>query len=284
MKQYLDALGQIMDGGHDKGDRTGTGTRSVFGMQMRFDCSGPNLPVVTTKKLFLRGVIHELLWIISGSTNIKYLVDNDVHIWDEWADKNGDLGPVYGKQWRKWEGQIDRVAINEQPDPGEPPILLGYKQIDQLKDVIERIKTNPDCRRLIVTAWNPPDIESATLPPCHCFFQFWVCDGRISLQIYQRSCDMFLGVPFNIFSYSLLLRMVAQVTGLLPGDFIWTGGDCHIYKNHFKQVELQLERTPMGGPAICLNPEVRNIDDFTFSDIDVVGYKSHPAIKAPVSV
>lgn len=298
MKQYLDLLQKIIDEGVDKGDRTGVGTRSIFGAQARFDLAD-GFPLLTTKKMFLKAIIHELIWFVRGDTNLKYLVDNGVRIWNEWpfqkyleandlatkypkytpeweeqmqiyvekvktdqqfAKKWGDLGPIYGKQWRDFGG------------------------IDQLKDVIERIKTSPNDRRMIVSAWNPPEIPKMALPPCHCFFQFYVADGKLSLQMYQRSCDTFLGVPFNIASYSLLLMMVAQVTGLKPGTFVHVYGDLHIYQNHFEQVKEQLSREPKKLPTMKINPNVKNIEDFKFEDFTLENYDPHPAIKAPIAV
>ena len=264
MKQYLDLLQEIMDHGTVKSDRTGVGTKSIFGHQMRFDLS-EGFPLLTTKKVHLRSIIHELLWFISGDTNIGYLHDNKVSIWDEWADANGDLGPVYGKQWRSWDT----------PDG---------RSIDQLSEVIETIKRNPDSRRMIVCAWNPSDVEKMALPPCHCFFQFYVADGRLSCQLYQRSADTFLGVPFNIASYALLTMMIAQVCGLKPGEFVHTTGDTHIYLNHFDQVREQLSRTPRPLPVMKLNPEVKDIFRFRYEDFTLEGYDPWPAIKAPVAV
>jgi len=261
MKQYLDVLQDILDNGVDKPNRTGIDTRSVFGRQMRFDLS-KGFPLVTTKKVFLKGIIHELIWLLSGNTNIKYLTDNGVKIWNEWADENGDLGPVYGAQWRNFNGQ----------------------GIDQIKDVIERLKKDPNDRRMIVTAWNPAQIAQMALPPCHCFFQFYVANGKLSCQLYQRSCDMFLGVPFNIASYSLLTMMVAQVTGLQPGEFVHTLGDAHIYHNHFEQVKEQLSREPFSLPTMRINPNVKNIDDFKFEDFELIGYKSHGKLIGAVAV
>lgn len=260
MHQYLNLLDTVMKTGVDKKDRTGTGTRSIFGHQMRFDLQ-KGFPLVTTKKVFFRGIVHELLWFISGSTNIKYLVDNDVHIWDGWADENGELGPVYGAQWRGTNGGVD-----------------------QLSSVIETIRANPDSRRMIVSSWNVNQIDDMKLPPCHCLFQFYVSNNTLSCHLYQRSCDLFLGVPFNIASYALLTEMVAGVTGLMPGEFIWTGGDCHIYNNHFDQVELQLSRTPMLLPEIKVNPAMDNINDFEFRDIILCDYNSYPVISAPISI
>ncbi|MBS7246262.1 MAG: thymidylate synthase [Bacteroidales bacterium] len=264
MKQYLDLLQEIMDHGTVKSDRTGVGTKSIFGHQMRFDLS-EGFPLLTTKKVHLRSIIHELLWFISGDTNIGYLHDNKVSIWDEWADANGDLGPVYGKQWRSWDT----------PDG---------RSIDQLSEVIETIKRNPDSRRMIVCAWNPSDVDKMALPPCHCFFQFYVADGRLSCQLYQRSADTFLGVPFNIASYALLTMMIAQVCGLKPGEFVHTTGDTHIYLNHFDQVREQLSRTPRPLPVMKLNPEVKDIFRFRYEDFTLEGYDPWPAIKAPVAV
>lgn len=262
MKQYLDLLRDIMQNGQDADNRTGVYARKVFGRQMRFDLSR-GFPLVTTKKVFLKGIIHELIWLLSGNTNIKYLTDNNVHIWDEWADKDGNLGPVYGYQWRNFNGE----------------------GIDQIKDVIERIKKNPQDRRLIVSAWNPAQIDKMALPPCHCFFQFDVTpDGRLNCQLYQRSCDMFLGVPFNIASYSLLTMMIAQVTGLKAGEFVHTLGNAHIYSNHFEQVKQQLAREPYPLPQMKINPEVKDIFDFKYEDFELVGYQCHPSIKGDVAV
>lgn len=264
MKQYLDLLQEIMDKGVVRSDRTGTGTKSIFGHQMRFNLQ-EGFPLLTTKKVHLRSIIHELLWFISGDTNIAYLHDNKVTIWDEWADENGDLGPVYGKQWRSWQTPDGRV-------------------IDQLSEVIETIKKNPDSRRMIVCAWNPSDVDKMALPPCHCFFQFYVAGGKLSCQLYQRSADTFLGVPFNIASYALLTMMIAQVCGLEPGEFIHTTGDTHIYLNHFDQVREQLSREPRPLPTMKLNPDVKSIFDFKYEDFELVGYDPWPAIKAPVAV
>ena len=262
MKQYLDVLKDIMENGQDANNRTGIYARKVFGRQMRFDLS-EGFPLVTTKKTYLRAIIHELIWLLSGNTNIKYLHDNNVTIWDEWANENGDLGPVYGHQWRNFNSQ----------------------GIDQIKDVIERIKKNPQDRRLIVTAWNPAQIEEMALPPCHCFFQFDVTpDGKLNCMLYQRSCDMFLGVPFNIASYSLLTMMIAQVCGLKAGEFVHTLGNAHIYSNHFDQVNLQLSREPYPLPKMKINPEVKNIDDFKFEDFELIDYQCHPTIKGDVAV
>lgn len=265
MKQYLDLLRHILDTGVDKGDRTGTGTRSVFGYQMRFDLS-EGFPLVTTKKLHLKSIIHELLWFIKGDTNVRYLQENGVRIWNEWANpETGDLGHIYGYQWRSW-----------------PTYDGGF--IDQLSQAVEQIRTNPDSRRIIVSAWNVADLDNMNLPPCHAFFQFYVANGRLSLQLYQRSADTFLGVPFNIASYALLLLMVAQVTGLEPGEFIHTLGDAHIYNNHFEQVKTQLEREPRRLPKMVLNPEVKRLEDFRYEDFTLMDYDPHPHIKGTVSV
>ena len=264
MRQYLDLMDRILKEGAVKTDRTGTGTRSVFGHQMRFDLS-ESFPLLTTKKLHLRSILHELLWFLTGDTNVEYLRQNKVSIWDEWADEKGNLGPVYGHQWRKWESADGRI-------------------IDQITQVVEQIKTNPDSRRLIVSAWNVGDIEKMALPPCHLLFQFYVAEGKLSCQLYQRSADVFLGVPFNIASYSLLTRMMAQVCGLKPGEFVHTLGDAHLYSNHMEQAELQLSREPKPLPRLLINPEVKGIFDFKYEDFEVVDYEPHPHIKAPVAV
>jgi thymidylate synthase len=264
MKQYHDLLRHVLEHGSDRSDRTGTGTRGVFGYQMRFDLD-EGFPLVTTKKLHTRSIIHELLWFLKGDTNIAYLHENGVTIWDEWADENGDLGPVYGAQWRSW-----------------PDGKGGH--IDQIRSLVEAIKTNPYSRRLIVSAWNPALVDEMALPPCHCLFQFYVADGRLSCQLYQRSADIFLGVPFNIASYALLTLMVAQVTGLKPGDFVHTLGDAHLYSNHFEQARLQLGRTPRALPVMRLNPEVRDLFAFRYEDFELVGYEADASIKAPVAV
>jgi len=264
MTQYHDLLQHILTHGTRKEDRTGTGTFSVFGYQMRFDLS-KGFPLVTTKKVHLKSVIHELLWFIKGDTNIAYLKENGVSIWDEWADENGNLGPVYGYQWRSW------------------PTSTG-EHIDQLAQVLHQLKHNPDSRRIMVSAWNVEHIPSMKLPPCHAFFQFYVADGKLSCQLYQRSADVFLGVPFNIASYALLTAMVAQVSGLQVGEFIWTGGDTHIYTNHLEQVQTQLSREQRPLPTLWLNPEVMDLFAFTYDDIKVLNYDPHPAIKAPVAV
>ena len=264
MKQYLDLMRHVRENGVFKDDRTGTGTYSVFGYQMRFDLS-EGFPLVTTKKTFLKGIIHELLWFLSGSTNIKYLVDHDVHIWDEWADEHGELGPVYGSQWRSWPG----------PDG---------KTIDQISRVVEDLKTNPDSRRHIVSAWNVAEVDEMALPPCHSLFQFYVADGRLSCQLYQRSADIFLGVPFNIASYALLNMMIAQVVDLEVGDFVHTLGDAHLYSNHIEQADKQLLREPRSLPIIRINSEVKDILGFKISDFELLEYDPHPGIKAPIAV
>lgn len=264
MEVYQQLLKQIIDHGVAKSDRTGTGTLSVFGYQMRFDLR-ESFPMVTTKKLHFKSIIHELLWFLSGSTNVRYLQENGVKIWDEWADENGDLGPVYGSQWRSWRG-------------------ADGETIDQISDVIEQIKSNPESRRLIVSAWNPAEISKMKLPPCHAFFQFNVSQGELSCQLYQRSADVFLGVPFNIASYAALTMMVAQVTGLKPGDFVHTLGDAHLYSNHLDQAQLQLSRAPYPLPKLKLNSQVDSIFDFRFEDFELVDYQSHPHIKAQVAV
>ncbi|RNB80413.1 thymidylate synthase [Brevibacillus nitrificans] len=264
MKQYLDLCQRILDEGVTKEDRTGTGTISVFGHQMRFDLS-EGFPLVTTKKLHTKSIFHELIWFLSGDTNIRYLQENGVRIWNEWADENGDLGPVYGKQWRSFAG-------------------ADGKTVDQIQWVIDEIKRNPDSRRLIVSAWNPAEVDKMALPPCHLLFQFYVANGKLSCQLYQRSGDTFLGVPFNIASYALLTHMIAHVTGLEPGDFVHTLGDAHLYLNHVEQVKLQLTREPKPLPKLKLNPDVTSIFDFKYEDIEVIGYESHPHIKGEVAV
>lgn len=274
MRQYLDLVQHVLDNGSQKGDRTGTGTKSIFGYQMRFDLS-EGFPLVTTKKVHLKSIVHELLWFLKGDTNIAYLKENGVKIWDEWADENGDLGPIYGHQWRNWNNE----------------------EIDQITELIDTLKNNPNSRRMLVSAWNPsvlPDTSKsfaenvanhkAALPPCHAFFQFYVTDGKLSCQLYQRSADVFLGVPFNIASYALFTMMIAQVCDLAPGDFIHTFGDVHIYNNHIEQVQLQLTREPHSLPKMILNPEVKNIFDFKFEDFTLTDYDPHPAIKGAVSI
>jgi thymidylate synthase len=264
MKQYLELLRHVLDHGADKGDRTGTGTLSVFGWQMRFDLAD-GFPLVTTKKLHLKSIVHELLWFLRGETNIAYLKEHGVSIWDEWADANGELGPVYGRQWRAWNAGDGRT-------------------IDQISGVIDEIRRNPDSRRLIVSAWNVGDLPKMALQPCHALFQFHVANGRLSCQMYQRSADVFLGVPFNIASYALLTHLVAQVCDLKPGDFILSLGDAHLYKNHLEQAREQLTRTPLPLPRLVLNPDVRSIFDFRFEDVTIEGYKAHPSIKAPIAI
>ena len=264
MRQYLELMRHVAERGHRKDDRTGTGTLSVFGWQMRFDLA-EGFPLLTTKKLHTRSIIHELLWFLRGDTNIRYLKDNGVSIWDEWADENGELGPVYGKQWRRWEA----------PDG---------RSIDQISQLIEALKKNPDSRRHIVSAWNPSEVDRMALPPCHALFQFYVAGGKLSCQLYQRSADIFLGVPFNIASYALFTLMVAQVCGYEPGDFVWTGGDCHLYLNHLEQTKLQLSREPRALPTLRINPAVKDIFAFTIEDFTLEGYDPHPHISAPVAV
>ncbi|HWL31694.1 MAG TPA: thymidylate synthase [Xanthobacteraceae bacterium] len=264
MRQYLELMKHVLDDGVEKRDRTGVGTVSVFGHQMRFDLAA-GFPMVTTKKLHLKSIVHELLWFLAGDTNIKYLNDNGVRIWDEWADERGDLGPVYGRQWRSWPASDGRT-------------------IDQIAHVVEMIRRNPDSRRLIVSAWNPADVDRMALPPCHCLFQFYVANGRLSCQLYQRSADVFLGVPFNIASYALLTMMMAQVTGLKPGAFIHTFGDAHLYLNHIEQARLQLSRAPRALPTMAINPAVRDIFAFRYEDFALEGYDPHPHIKAEVAV
>ncbi|NMF90492.1 thymidylate synthase [Aromatoleum petrolei] len=264
MKQYLDLMRHVLEHGHPKSDRTGTGTLSVFGWQMRFNLD-EGFPLLTTKKLHTRSIIHELLWFLQGDTNIRYLKENGVSIWDEWADAEGDLGPVYGKQWRRWETADGRT-------------------VDQIAQLIDGLRCNPDSRRHIVSAWNPGEVEGMALPPCHALFQFYVAGGRLSCQLYQRSADIFLGVPFNIASYALLLLMVAQVCDLEPGDFVWTGGDCHLYQNHIEQARLQLSRDTRPLPKMKTNPDVKDIFAFRFEDFTLEGYDPHPHIKAEVAV
>jgi len=264
MKQYLDLMRHVRENGTFKSDRTGTGTYSVFGYQMRFDLAD-GFPLVTTKKCHLKSIIHELLWFLQGDTNVRYLQENGVRIWDEWADENGELGPVYGYQWRNW------------PAP-------NGESVDQIAKLVEMIKSNPDSRRLIVSAWNPALVDQMALPPCHALFQFYVADGKLSCQLYQRSADIFLGVPFNIASYALLTLMMAQVCDLEPGEFIWSGGDCHLYANHLEQADLQLTREPLPLPTMKLNPQVKDLFGFRFEDFELVGYEAHPHIKAAVAV
>lgn len=264
MRQYLSLLSDLLENGTSKTDRTGTGTFSVFGRQLRFDLA-EGFPLVTTKKLHLRSIIHELLWFLKGDTNIKYLKDNGVSIWDEWADENGDLGPVYGSQWRSWPA----------PDG---------RRIDQITQVLNQIKSKPDSRRHIVSAWNPAEVDKMALPPCHALFQFYVADGKLSCQLYQRSADYFLGVPFNIASYALMTYMFAQQCDLEPGDFVWTGGDVHLYSNHVEQAKLQLSREPFALPQLVIKRKPESLFDYTFEDFEIVNYQSHPSIKAPIAV
>lgn len=264
MKAYLDLLRHVLEKGVDRNDRTGTGTRSVFGWQMRFDLAA-GFPLVTTKKLHTRSILHELLWFLRGETNVRSLQEAGVSIWDDWADEAGELGPVYGHQWRSWPT----------PDGGK---------VDQIADLVKMIRENPDSRRLIVSAWNPSDVPQMALPPCHVLFQFYVAEGRLSCQLYQRSADLFLGVPFNIASYALLTRMLAQVTGLVPGEFIHTLGDAHLYQNHLEQTQLQITRSPRPLPRMILNPDVRSIFDFRYEDFELEGYDPHPHIAAPIAV
>jgi len=264
MQQYLDMMRHVRNNGARKEDRTGTGTLSVFGYQMRFDLA-KGFPLVTTKKLHIRSIVHELLWFLSGDSNIRYLKENGVSIWDEWADENGELGPVYGVQWRSW------------PTP-------SGDHVDQIADLMQRLQSDPDSRRLIVSAWNVAEIPRMALPPCHCLFQFYVADGKLSCQLYQRSCDIFLGVPFNIASYALLTHMVAQQAGLRPGEFIWTGGDCHLYLNHLQQADEQLGRSPLPLPTLALRRKPPSIFDYRFEDFEILNYESHPHIRAAVAV
>ena len=264
MQQYLAMMRHIRDVGAVKEDRTGTGTRSVFGYQMRFDLS-EGFPLVTTKRLHLKSIVHELLWFLSGDSNVRYLQENGVSIWNEWADENGDLGPVYGVQWRKWKAAADET-------------------VDQIEDVVRRIKAEPDSRRLLVSAWNVSELPAMALPPCHCLFQFYVADGKLSCQLYQRSADVFLGVPFNIASYALLTHMVAQQTNLNVGDFVWTGGDCHLYSNHLTQMEQQLEREPLALPRLAIKRRPESLFDYRFEDFEILNYEAHPHIKAAVAV
>ena len=268
MRQYLDLLALVSNEGIMRDDRTKTGTRSIFGHQMRFDLS-EGFPVLTTKKLHLKSIIHELLWFLKGETNISYLKEHGVSIWDEWADENGDLGPVYGSQWRSWPA----------PTKDDP-----NRTIDQIEQLVTSLKTNPNSRRHIVSAWNPAEVDDMALPPCHCLFQFYVADGKLSCQLYQRSADIFLGVPFNIASYALLTMMLAQVTGLKPGDFVHTLGDAHLYLNHLEQTELQLSRTPKSLPTMKINPDVRDLFAFVYEDFELIEYDAEPTIKAPIAV
>jgi thymidylate synthase len=264
MKQYLDLMRHVRDNGTVKGDRTGTGTLSVFGYQMRFDLQA-GFPLVTTKKLHLRSIIHELLWFLSGDSNIRYLKENGVSIWDDWADENGDLGPVYGVQWRRW------------PTP-------DGRTVDQIAEIMQQLRETPDSRRIMLSAWNVAEIDKMALPPCHCLFQFYVAEGRLSCQLYQRSCDIFLGVPFNIASYALLTHMLAQQADLDVGDFVWTGGDCHLYSNHLEQADEQLSRQPLPLPRLAIHRRPGSIFDYQYDDFEILNYESHPHIKAAVAV
>jgi thymidylate synthase len=289
MKQYLDLLDDIMSNGVDRGDRTGTGTRSVFGRQMRFNLKD-GFPLLTTKRVYWKGVVEELLWFISGNTNCRYLQARNVHIWDEWADKNGDLGRIYGAQWRSFGAvgatgrflSYDRETGLRQISKGK--LIEQDNTVDQLAEVIATIRKNPNSRRLLVVAWNPIELPTMALPPCHCLFQFYVADGKLSCQLYQRSCDVFLGLPFNIASYSLLTHMIASICGLEAGEFIWTGGDTHLYLNHFDQAKTQLKRTPTELPRLIIKNKKENINDFRYDDFELVGYDPQPAIKAPIAV
>lgn len=281
-QQYLALLKHIKENGAQKTDRTGTGTKSIFGHQMRHDLS-KGFPLLTTKKLHLKSIIYELLWFLNGDTNIKYLKDNGVKIWDEWANENGDLGPVYGKQWRSWERFVF-IPGHAGPDSEWIPDEYQKQSIDQISDLIEQIKKTPDSRRLMISAWNVADLPKMALMPCHCLFQFYIVEDKLSCQLYQRSADVFLGVPFNIASYALFTMMIAQVTGYKPGEFIHTFGDVHIYNNHFEQVDSQLVREPFPLPTMTINSGVKSIFDFTFEDFTLENYQSHPAIKAPVAV
>ncbi|WP_315768595.1 MULTISPECIES: thymidylate synthase [unclassified Bradyrhizobium] len=280
MKQYHDLLQKILTEGVQKGDRTGTGTLSIFGHQMRFDLS-QGFPLLTTKRLPFKAIAVELLWFLRGDTNIKFLHDHGVTIWDEWADENGDLGPVYGKQWRSWPGKLLHADIDRQTGM---PSAVHYESIDQIANVVQQIKTTPNSRRLIVSAWNPTEVDEMALPPCHCLFQFYVANGKLSCQLYQRSADVFLGVPFNIASYALLTTMLAQVTGLQPGDFVHSFGDTHLYLNHLDQAREQLTREPGRLPTLLLSPHVTDIFDFTYNSMSLAGYNPYPPIKADVAV
>ncbi len=281
--EYLKLVKRILDEGVQKGDRTGTGTLSLPFQQMRFDLSGMSIPLLTTKKMFTRGIIHEILWYLQGNTNIQYLLDNNVHIWDEWADENGDLGPVYGAQWRAWK-RPQYAYVDYATDP--PGAQIQYEKIDQIAEVIKQLRTNPNDRRIIVNAWNVGELDEMALPPCHAFFQFWT-DGEKQLRchLYQRSCDVGLGVPFNIVQYSILTHMIAHVTGFEATEFVWTGGDVHIYNNHIDALKEQLSRSGFPSPTLALNPEVKEIDDFRYEDFEIVGYDEfHPTIKMDVAV
>lgn len=292
---YLSLVQEVLDNGRRKSDRTGTGTISIFGAQRRFNISGGTIPMLTTKKMFTRGVIREILWYLQGNTNINYLLDHNVHIWDEWANEDGDLGPVYGKQWRNWEHTTivrDKADTVEHADGSSTNfnVTVNTKRYDQIAEVIHTLRTNPDSRRIIVNSWNVGELDQMALPPCHAFFQFYSSvnpetgERELSSQLYQRSCDVGLGVPFNIVQYSILTHMIAQVTGHKAREFVWTGGDVHIYTNHIEALQEQLTRTPYQSPYLELNPDVKEIDDFTYEDFKIVGYESHPTIKMEVSV
>lgn len=280
-REYLQLMNKILHKGVQKGDRTGTGTLSLFAEQMRFDLSNQSIPMLTSKKMFVRGIIYEILWYLRGDTNIKFLNDNNVKIWDAWADENGELGPVYGAQWRKWP-RFEHTSLDYESDP---PTCHGiFTEIDQIAQIIHQLRTNPNDRRIIVSAWNVAQIDDMKLPPCHLLFQFWAHAGKLKCHLYQRSCDFFLGVPFNIVQYSILTHMIAQVTGHEASEFIWTGGDVHLYNNHLEQAKTQLERLPYASPRLWLNPDVKEINDFTYEDFGIESYMHHSVIKAPVSV
>lgn len=280
--EYQNLITNILECGVKKTDRTGTGTISLPFQQLRFDLTNNQIPLLTTKKMFTRGIIHEILWYLMGSTNIKYLVDNNVHIWDEWADETGELGPVYGAQWRKWKRYVELAQLN---DDWSPMTYLESSPIDQVADVVKKLRTNPTDRRIIISAWNVAEIPQMRLPPCHCLFQFW-SDGQggLSLHLYQRSCDVGLGVPFNIVQYSILAHMFAHVTNHVAKEFVWTGGDVHIYNNHVDALKEQITRIPLTSPTLLLNPNVKEIDDFKYEDFHIIGYQHHPAIKMEVSI
>jgi len=279
---YLDLMRDVLENGSTKGDRTGTGTTSVFSREMRFNLEGGSIPLLTTKKMHIPSILHEIIWYLSGDTNIKYLNDNGVRIWNEWADEKGDLGPVYGAQWRRWP-KFEAASVDWNHEPSAIA-QVKFTEIDQIANVIDQIKNNPNDRRIIVSAWNVGQLDEMNLPPCHAFFQFYVNEGKLSCKITQRSCDTFLGVPYNIVQYSILTHMIAQVTGTVADELIWSGGDIHIYSNHMEQCKEQLRRGPLPSPTLKLNTEIDDIDDFTFEDFEIVDYKSHPTIKAKVSI